>query len=267
MRIALAQLRATTDPQANLALVADLTRRAAQAEAAVAVFPEATMCSFARPSAHIAEPFDGPWASAVRTLAHNLGITIVAGMFTAAPGGRVHNTLLVTGSAEARYDKIHLFDALGYRESKHVAPGDQLTTAEIGQEPFGLAICYDIRFPQQFIDLALGGVRVTLLCASWAPGPGKLTQWRALATARAMDSTSFIVAVDQAASGNVEAAGPPTGIGHSMAVDPTGRVLLELGPEPDLAVVDLDLAEADAIREALPILRAYPEATSTAPAP
>ena len=59
MRIALAQLRATTDPQANLALVADLTRRAAQAEAAVAVFPEATMCSFARPSAHIRAPTPG----------------------------------------------------------------------------------------------------------------------------------------------------------------------------------------------------------------
>lgn len=122
MRIALAQIRSTTSPRVNLALVTDAARQAVQAGADAVVFPEATMCSFLRPPAQIAEPFDGPWASAVRELARELGITVVAGMFTTAPGGLVHNTLLATGGTEARYDKIHLFDALGNRESEHVAP-------------------------------------------------------------------------------------------------------------------------------------------------
>lgn len=255
MRIALAQIRSTIDPQANLAVVADMARRAARAGAEAVVFPEAAMCSFLRPPAEVAESFDGPWASGVRVLTHELGIAIVAGMFTTAPGGLVHNTVLATGEVETRYDKIHLFDALGHRESDHIVPGHQLVTAEIAGERLGLSICYDIRFPQQFINLALGGARVMVVCASWAPGPGKLDQWRTLATARAMDSTSFVIAVDQAASGSPEIPGPPTGVGYSMVVDPTGKVLLELGPAPELATVDVDLSQVDATREALPVLR------------
>nr|WP_231980534.1 nitrilase-related carbon-nitrogen hydrolase [Tessaracoccus coleopterorum] len=117
-----------------------------------------------------------------------------------------------------------------------------------------MATCYDIRFPAQFQALASDGARVIVVCASWAPGPGKVHQWRTLATARAMDSTAFVVAVDQAATGDPDALGRPTGVGHSMVVDPTGRVLLELGIAPELAFIDLDPAEADVAREALPVL-------------
>lgn len=261
MRIALAQIRSTTSPRVNLALVTDAARQAVQAGADAVVFPEATMCSFLRPPAQIAEPFDGPWASAVRELARELGITVVAGMFTTAPGGLVHNTLLATGGTEARYDKIHLFDALGNRESEHVAPGHQLVSVPLAGQQLGLAVCYDIRFPQQFIDLALGGARVMVVCASWAPGPGKLAQWRTLVIARAMDSTSFVIAVDQATSGDINASGPPTGVGHSMVAGPAGEVLLELGSEPELFIVDLDLRQVDATREALPVLRGHKQAS------
>ena len=131
MRFALAQLRSTTDPRENLALVTDVARRAARGAADVVVFPEATMCSFRRAPARVAEAFDGPWASAVRLLADDLGVTVVAGMFTTTNGPRVHNTLLVTGGAEARYDKIHLFDALGHRESATIAPGLRPTSVEV----------------------------------------------------------------------------------------------------------------------------------------
>ena len=254
MRFALAQLRSTIDPWENLALVTDAASRAARGGADVVVFPEATMCSFLRAPTQVAEAFDGPWASAVRRLAGDLGITIIAGMFTKAPGARVHNTLLATGESEGRYDKIHLFDALGQRESETVAPGLRSTSIEVTGHGLGLAVCYDVRFPTHFIDLALGGATVMVVCASWAPGPGKLHQWRTLTTARAMDSVSFVVAVDQALQGDAEAPGGPTGIGHSMAVDPTGRVLLELGAEPDLAFVDVDPERVAVTRETLPVL-------------
>ena len=93
-----------------------------------------------------------------------------------------------------------------------------------------------------------------VVCASWAPGPGKLHQWRTLVTARAMDSVSFVVAVDQALQGDEETPGGPTGIGHSMVVDPTGQVLLELGAEPDLALVDIDPEQVAVTRKTLPVL-------------
>lgn len=257
MRIALAQLRATTDPQQNLEQVVDALREASREGSHLVVLPEAMMCSFRRPSAEVAEPLDGAWATTVREVAASLGLTVIVGMFTTTPDHRVRNTLLIAGQAEGSYDKIHLFDALGQRESDTIAPGDDLVSVDLLGQRLGLGICYDIRFPTHFLDLAGRGCGVMVVCASWAPGPSKLHQWRTLATARAMDSTSFVVAVDQAA-GPDDQDGIPTGIGHSMVVDPSGQVLLELGEQPELAVVDIDPARIMAVREALPILPLSP---------
>src|SRR3954471_20774511 len=97
MRVALAQIHSGTAPGANLGLVAENTRRAADAGAALVVFPEATMCRFGVPLAPVAEPLDGPWASAVRSIAADAGVVVVAGMFVPSPDGRVTNTLIATG--------------------------------------------------------------------------------------------------------------------------------------------------------------------------
>jgi predicted amidohydrolase len=101
----------------------------------------------------IAEPLDGPWASKVRSIADELQLVIVAGMFTPgtpADSGarRVRNTLLATGpGVEASYHKIHLFDAFGFAESDTVEAGTEPVTFDAGGVTFGLATCYDIRFP------------------------------------------------------------------------------------------------------------------------
>lgn len=255
MRIALAQVLASTDPDANLELVRRYTADAADRDAELVVFPEATMCSFARPRADVAEPFDGHWATAVRAIARDAGVTIVVGMFTTTGSPQVHNTLLVTGHADARYDKLHLFDALGYAESRQIRAGDRPASFDLGGQTFGLATCYDVRFPDLFTHLARVGAACILLPASWAPGEEKLHQWRTLVTARAMDATAFFVAVDQALPPGSGGDNAPTGIGHSMVVGPTGTVLLELGDNPELAVVDLDLDEVADVRERLPVLR------------
>ncbi|PFG18439.1 putative amidohydrolase [Propionicimonas paludicola] len=251
MRVALAQLRSGTDPSQNLDLVADHIARAA-GRAELLVFPEATMSSFAGAAHRAAQPLDGPWAGQVRQLAVEADLTVVLGMFT--PGaGRARNTLLVTGAAETHYDKLHLFDAFGQAESDDIEPGAALASFSLGTHQVGLATCYDVRFPTLFTSLARGGAELIVLPASWASGPGKLHQWRTLVTARAMDSTSFVVAVDQAAGPDARP-GLATGIGHSMVVSPTGEVLLELGDDPELAFIDLDLAEVPAVRLRLPVL-------------
>ncbi len=97
MRIALAQICSGTDPTANLKLVADDARRAADEGAALVVFPEATMCRFGVPLAPVAEPLDGPWASAVLAIAAEAGIVVVVGIFVPASDGRVTNTVIATG--------------------------------------------------------------------------------------------------------------------------------------------------------------------------
>jgi deaminated glutathione amidase len=256
MRIALVQLAATTDKAANLDLVAAAITAAARQGAELVIFPEATMCSFARPRAEAAEPFNGPWADRVRELARAAGVTVVVGMFTTTDSALVRNTLLVTGPGiEARYDKVHLFDALGYNESRQIEAGDQAVTFSLGGYTLGLATCYDVRFPALFTQLATHGAEVILLPASWAPGRDKLHQWRTLVTARAMDSTAFVVAVDQALPAESGGGPVPTGIGHSLVVDPTGTVLTELGDGNELAVIELDPAAVAAVRERLPVLR------------
>ncbi|MDF3299377.1 carbon-nitrogen hydrolase family protein [Streptomyces tropicalis] len=254
MRIALSQLITGPDPEKNLRLVEEWTRRAADAGARVVVFPEASMACFGTPLAPLAEPLDGPWADGVRQIARATSTVVVAGMFTPAPDGRVANTLLATGAGvEASYDKIHLYDAFGYRESGTVAPGSTTTVIDVDGTRLGLATCYDVRFPELFRAHADAGAVGTLLAASWGAGPGKLAQWELLLRARALDATVWLAAVDQARPGTP--AGPlPTGIGHSQVVGPDGTVRNSLGAEPELLLADLDVDEVTAVRQKTSVL-------------
>ena len=257
MRIALAQVASTADPVHNLGLISDGARSAAAAGARLVVFPEATMCCFGVPLGPVAEPLDGPWAQRVRAIAADAGVTVVAGMFTPADDGRVRNTLLATGGGvEAAYDKIHLFDAFGFAESRTVAPGSKPVSIEVDGVPVGLATCYDLRFPGLFQELAGNGAQVVVVPASWGAGAGKREQWDLLVRARALDSTAFVAACDQADPATVgrEPGGAPTGIGASIVAGPLGGVLDQLGSEPGVLVVDLDLAEVEQARRAVPVL-------------
>lgn len=258
MRVALAQLVSGDDPSANLDQVAELTARAAEERADLVVFPEATMRCFGRSLVDVAEPLDGPWASRLRKIAASHELVVAAGMFTPAAGGKVANTLLVSGpGVEAHYDKIHLYDAYGFAESDTVVAGREPLVVEVAGVPVGFATCYDVRFPGLFTTLAGRGARVVCICASWGAGPGKVEQWDLLVRARALDSTTFVVAVGQAdpATVGVVAAGPaPTGVGHSAVVSPAGELIAGLGDAPDLLVVELDPDDVDLARRVLPVL-------------
>jgi predicted amidohydrolase len=257
-RIALSQITTGPDPTENLALIEERTRRAAADGARLVIFPEASMACFGTPLDKVAEPLDGPWASAVRDVAAAAGVVVVAGMFTPAADGRVANTLLVTGpGTEAAYDKIHLYDAFGYAESETVAPGSDVVTVDVDGVRLGLATCYDVRFPELFRAHADAGAVATLLPASWGAGAGKREQWELLVRARALDATVWVAAVgqaDPAASGVGVAGTAPTGIGRSMLVGPDGTVRGSLGAGPGLLVAELDPAEVRAVRERIPVL-------------
>ena len=258
MRIACAQILSSTDPAANLAVVDDCTRRAADAGARLVVFPEGTMCRLGVPLAPVAQPIDGPWADGVRRIAADAGVTVFAGMFTPAPDGRVTNTVLATGGGvEDRYDKIHLFDAFGFTESHAIAPGHRPVVVDVDGVGVGITLCYDIRFPELYTALADRGASVITVSASWGAGPGKLDQWTVLARARALDSTCFIAAAGQADPGPELAAATaaPTGVGGSLVASPLGAVLACAGPDPQLLFADVDVASVAGVRDVLPVLR------------
>lgn len=264
MRIALAQIQSGTEPSANLKLVEDYTRRAAEAGAGLVLFPEATMCRFGVPLAEVAEPLDGSWADGVRRIAAGAGVTVVAGMFVPSDDGRVTNTLIASGpGVDAHYDKIYLYDAFGFTESRTVAPGHQPVTIEVagdsGPVTVGLSLCYDIRFPELYVELARRGAQLITVHASWGTGPGKLEQWTLLARARALDTGSFVGAVGQAYPGDEIAALGPTGVGGSVVASPLGEVIEAAGPDPSLLVTDVDLDCVQTVRDTIAVLHNRPE--------
>ena len=266
MRIALVQTATGSDKMENFAHLAPLVRDAAKQGATLIVLPEASSQAFEQGRLDTqAEELDGPFATGMRELADELGVTIVAGMFRPADTvehdgktiNRVHNTALITGGGvHTGYDKIHTYDAFNYRESDTVRPGSELVTFDHQGVTVGVATCFDIRFPEQFQALADRSAQVVVVPTSWADGPGKVEQWRTLTAARALDAGVFIAAAGQARPDHATKAGEasgPTGAGHSVVVSPTGVRLAEAGYGPETLIVEIDPEQAAQARKQLPL--------------
>ena len=266
MKIALLQIATGSDKMENLAAIEPLVRDAAAQGATLIVLPEAASQAFGQGRLDTqAEELDGPFATGLKKLSDELRVTIVAGMFRPADTNsvdgkelnRVYNTALITGGGVHKgYDKIHTYDAFNYRESDTVRAGGELVTFVHGGVTVGVATCFDIRFPEQFQQLAQRGAKVVVVPTSWADGPGKVEQWRILTAARALDAGVFIAAADQARPDYETKAGEPsgpTGAGHSVVVDPFGKRLAEAGYGPETLVVEIDPADADEARKQLPL--------------
>jgi predicted amidohydrolase len=258
LRVALAQILSGPDPQENLELIATYAAEAAAQGAQLVIFPEATMRRFGLPLAEVAEPVDGAWAQQLGKIAELHQLVIVAGMFTPGEDGRIQNTLRAVGpDVDAHYNKIHLFDAFGFRESDTVAPGKEPVMITVGETKVGLTTCYDVRFPSLYIALAEQGAEVICVAASWGAGVGKIEQWQLLTRARALDSTAYVLAAgqaDPAATGVILDGTAPTGVGYSAAISPRGEVIRSLGTEIGLLLADLDLDEVTKTRATIPVL-------------
>ncbi len=266
MKIALLQIASGGDKMSNLAMITPLIRDAAARGATLIVLPEGASQAFEQGRLDTqAEDLDGPFATALRRLAGELGVTVVAGMFRPADKStvdgkelnRVYNTALITGDGVHKgYDKIHTYDAFSYKESDTVRPGEELVTFVHEGVTVGVATCFDIRFPEQFQQLAERGARVIVVPTSWADGDGKVEQWRVLTVARALDTGVFIAAAGQARPDYETKAGEPsgpTGAGHSVVVGPTGLRLAEAGYGPETLVVDIDPEDTAEAQRQLPL--------------
>ena len=252
MRVALCQLPVSSDPLVNLDRVREAVSAAAAAGARIAVFPEGTQARFSADLRAVAQPLDGPFGTGLSDIARSAGVAIVAGLFEPGPDGRDYNTAVgydSDGQLAAAYRKIHLFDALGPRESDQVAAGAAAVIGELAGLRIGFLTCYDIRFPELARALAAGGADLLVVPAAWAAGLFKEEHWVTLVRARAIENTIWVAAAGQVPDPAEPATRAPTGVGRSMLVDPMGAVRLDLGPAAAVAAADVDLDYTAAVRE------------------
>lgn len=271
MRVALCQIPVASDPAANLARAQQAIACAARQGAQLAVFPEGTQARFGTDLTAAAAPLDGFFCAGLAGAARGHGVAVVAGVFEPAPGGRVYNTAVAfdeTGRLAASYRKIHLFDALGQRESELVAAGDEPVIADLAGTRVGFLTCYDVRFPEQARALAAGGAQLLVIPAAWAAGLFKEEHWVTLVRARAIENTIWVAAAGQVPDPAEPPTGAPTGIGRSMLVDPMGTVRIDLGPAEGIGVGEVDAALTARVRAILPCLEnRRPDVFGGTPAP
>ncbi|MGQ0833889.1 MAG: carbon-nitrogen hydrolase family protein [Gammaproteobacteria bacterium] len=263
MKVAAVQMTTGPDVAANLSEASSLLEDAARSGARVAALPEnfAFMGLEDADKRAVAEDDDaGPIQEFLAVTARRLGLWIIGGTVPVrgATDGRVAAASLVynsDGRRVARYDKIHLFDvdipgrAEQYRESAHVAPGAKPVALDTPAGRLGLAVCYDVRFPELFRQLASQGARWFTLPSAFT-GPTGRAHWETLIRARAIENLSYLVAPAQS---GIHPNGRET-YGDSLIVDFWGRVLARLPRGRGSIVADLELERQDQARQSFPAL-------------
>ncbi len=266
MLVSVAQLASDLDSEANRQRAVASVKAAVAGGAELVVLPEASAYGFGRAGTDLrpgAEPLDGPFVTELVAAVGASGsagssgsarsgrATVIAGMFEPAPDGRVFNTVVVLDSSGVvgRYRKLHLFDALGWRESDRVAPGsfddDPLLVVEVGELRVGVLTCYDLRFPELARALVDRGATALAIPAAWVSGKGKAEQWSVLVRARAIESSAYAFAAAQPG---------PEYNGHAMVVDPFGTVLASTAGEgTDHVTADIAAEAVEKARQALPL--------------
>jgi predicted amidohydrolase len=256
VRVVIGQFSAGLDAATNREIVSAIGVDAAAHEPDLLVLPEAAMHDFGPPTlslASVAEPLDGPFVQTLASVARSLRSFVVAGMFE-VPGlvdGPPYNTVVVIdpeGAVRAAYRKLHLYDAYAYRESQRLAAGtEDPPIIEIGGMAVGISTCYDLRFPEIALSLALRDAQAMVVPAAWVRGPGKETHWQTLLTARAIENSMYVLGAAQCGRSYC---------GLSTAVDPTGQVVGQLGADAsELLVVDLEPADVARARHTNPSLK------------
>ena len=260
LRIALVQLEARDDVAANIAHAADLAREAA-AGSDLVVLPEYVQFRGSADGYRAsARPVPGPTTEPFAAIAREAGCWVLAGSHAEASGDplRPYNTTVLfdrAGALAATYRKLHLFDASvddgpSDTESARVTPGDRAVVASLDGVGLGLSICYDLRFPELYRALAHAGASILAVPSVFTARTGR-DHWEPLLRARAIENGAWV-----AAAGGCGAGGPGAiaAFGHSMVVDPWGRVVAEAGDDETILRVDLDLELVAAARRQIPVL-------------
>jgi deaminated glutathione amidase len=261
-KAAMIQTRSGLNPAANLDTAVRLIGEAKSSGAAYVQTPEMTNILAAKREQLLATIVDEDADTSLATfreVAKKLGLYIHVGSLAIkiSPDRAANRGFLIDphGEIAARYDKIHMFDVdlaggESYRESNSYRPGELGTLADLPWGRLGITICYDLRFPALYRALAEAGAIMLAIPSAFTRQTGE-AHWHVLNRARAIENGSFVFA---AAQGGKHENGRET-FGHSLIVDPWGRVLAEAGTEPGIIMAEIDPGEVAAARSRIPSLQ------------
>jgi predicted amidohydrolase len=258
-RAAVVQMKSSVNKEQNLAYSLNLINEAVKNKAQLICFPEFQMAySPAEQKAEelhkIAEKIDGNFISTLSSSAKRNKINVIATLYefidTNKQNHKVFDTAVIInerGKLESVYRKVHLYDALGFKESKKLIAGsiiERPTRTSVGN--LGLLICYDMRFPEISRILTVNGASILVSPSAWVAGFMKQEHWEIMLKARAIENGVYVIAPNQL--GNIYC-------GHSMVIDPFGTALVDMGNREGMEIMDIDNSRINTIRRRLPLLK------------
>lgn len=252
MKVAVGQFAVTKVWQENVHTCLDLMTQAQAAGAQLLVLPEAVLARDDNDpdlSVKSAQTMNDAFIDKLCGQSRHDQMTTILTLHIKTTAGRAANTLLAIRGGEviARYQKLHLYDAFNVQESRLVDAGNSLPPLiDVAGFKVGLMTCYDLRFPEMALSLALAGADILVLPAAWLRGPNKEMHWATLLAARALDTTCYIVASGECGNKN---------IGHSQVVDPLGVVIAAANQKPTMIYAELESQHLTEVRAMLPVLK------------
>jgi len=235
-------------PGENLSKARDMAARAAVNGSDVIVLPElwSTGYDLENAAAHSAPTDRGIFAE-MSALARKHKIHVTGSCLSLLESGQFGNTAVFfnpDGEMLGEYTKIHLFRLMD--EHKYLSAGENLTVVETSWGRSGLAICYDLRFPELFRAYALSGVKIVFIPAEW-PHP-RLSHWQTLLRARAIENQMYVVGCNRAGmSKDIHFCG------HSCIIDPWGEIVAEADEDEELLTAEIEIDKVDEVRAKIPV--------------
>jgi len=257
-RTALVQMKSSLHKEENLAHSLRLIKQAAENNVQLVCFPEFQM-AYSPPEQkreqlyQVAEKINGNFISKLLNSAKKNKINVIATIYeiinTNKQNHKVSDTAVLIsdrGKLESVYRKIHLYDALGFKESKKLTAGNIIERPiKTSVGTLGLLICYDMRFPEISRILTVNGASILVSPSAWVSGIMKEEHWEIMLKARAIENGVYVIAPNQL--GNIYS-------GRSMVIDPFGSTLVDMGNREGMELVDIDNSRVDTIRGTLPLL-------------
>jgi len=259
VKVAICQMKVVNDKEANLKKAENMLKNASKKGVNIAVLPEMFNCPYNNKYfPEYAEEYPGKTTDFLSNLAKELNIYIVGGSIPEKEGDKIYNTSYIfdrDGKLIGRHRKMHLFDidvkdGITFRESDTLSPGNDVTVFETEYCKIGVAICYDMRFPELMRLMALKGSKIIIVPAAFNMTTGP-AHWHIIAKSRALDNQVYFVAASP--SRNLDSS--YIAYGHSLIVDPWGNVVAEADENESVIIKELNLVKVNKIREELPLLK------------